>query len=43
MGQIGFVGTGMMGGPMACNLIKAGFDVLVYDVRGLKQPKIAWL
>jgi 3-hydroxyisobutyrate dehydrogenase-like beta-hydroxyacid dehydrogenase len=33
MGQIGFVGTGMMGSPMACNLIKAGFEVLVYDVR----------
>jgi 3-hydroxyisobutyrate dehydrogenase-like beta-hydroxyacid dehydrogenase len=33
MGQIGFVGTGMMGSPMACNLVKAGFAVMVYDVR----------
>jgi len=33
MGRIGFVGTGMMGSPMACNLVKAGFEVLVYDTR----------
>lgn len=33
MKQIGFIGTGMMGSPMACNLLKAGHDVLVYDAR----------
>jgi len=33
MKQIGFIGTGMMGSPMACNLLKAGYDVLVYDAR----------
>jgi 3-hydroxyisobutyrate dehydrogenase len=29
--QIGFIGIGNMGGPMAANLLKAGFDVTVYD------------
>ncbi len=33
MRRIGFIGTGMMGGHMACNLVKAGFEVLVYDTR----------
>ena len=29
--KIGFVGLGIMGAPMAANLIKAGFEVAVYD------------
>ena len=29
---IGFIGVGHMGGPMALNLHRAGFTVLVYDV-----------
>ena len=33
MRRIGFVGLGMMGGPMAANLVKAGFEVTVHDVR----------
>ncbi|MGF0315524.1 3-hydroxyisobutyrate dehydrogenase [Nocardia fluminea] len=28
---IGFLGLGHMGGPMAANLVKAGYDVLAYD------------
>ena len=32
---IGFVGLGSMGGPMASNLLKAGFDLTVYD----RDPK----
>jgi len=41
LGQIGFIGIGMMGGPMACNLIKAGFELLVYDARPeVKSVKI---
>jgi 3-hydroxyisobutyrate dehydrogenase len=28
--KIGFIGIGMMGTPMAANLVKAGFDVTVY-------------
>lgn len=30
--QIGFIGVGLMGGPLARNLIRAGKDVLVYDL-----------
>lgn len=32
MQKIGFIGLGHMGAPMAANLIKAGFDLSVYDV-----------
>ena len=28
---IGFVGLGIMGGPMAANLVRAGFDVVGYN------------
>jgi len=30
--QIGFVGAGLMGGPLARNLIRTGKDVLVFDL-----------
>ena len=30
--NLGFVGLGTMGAPMALNLLKAGFDLKVYDV-----------
>ena len=30
--QIGFIGAGLMGGPLARNLIRAGKDILVYDL-----------
>jgi 3-hydroxyisobutyrate dehydrogenase-like beta-hydroxyacid dehydrogenase len=29
--RVGFIGLGIMGMPMACNLIKAGFEVVVYN------------
>ncbi|QEX23045.1 3-hydroxyisobutyrate dehydrogenase [Hypericibacter adhaerens] len=32
MTSIGFIGTGNMGGPMARNLLKAGFKLSAYDV-----------
>ena len=32
--KIGFVGLGNMGGPMAANIAKAGFDLTVYDKAG---------
>ncbi len=31
--RIGFIGLGNMGGPMALNVIKAGFEVVVHDTR----------
>ncbi len=36
--RIGFIGAGLMGGPLARNLIRAGKDTLVYD---LSQEAIA--
>jgi 2-hydroxy-3-oxopropionate reductase len=30
--KIGFIGLGIMGKPMARNLLKAGFDIIVYDI-----------
>ncbi|WP_438291015.1 2-hydroxy-3-oxopropionate reductase [Streptomyces sp. HUAS TT7] len=29
--RIGFIGLGIMGGPMAANLVRAGFDVIGYN------------
>ena len=31
MTVVGFIGIGRMGGPMAANLLKAGFSVMAYD------------
>lgn len=31
MGAVGFVGIGIMGGGMAANLVRAGFDVVVWN------------
>lgn len=33
MEQIGFIGLGIMGKPMARNLLKAGYSLIVYDLR----------
>jgi 2-hydroxymethylglutarate dehydrogenase len=30
--KIGFIGLGTMGAPMALNLLKAGFELIVYDI-----------
>ncbi len=32
MARIGFIGLGNMGGPMAVNLVKAGHDVIAFDL-----------
>lgn len=31
--KVGFIGIGNMGGPMAANLVKKGFDLTAFDVR----------
>ncbi|MGQ0583829.1 MAG: NAD(P)-dependent oxidoreductase [Reyranella sp.] len=31
-GKVGFIGLGAMGGPMALNLVKAGFKLVVHDI-----------
>ncbi len=36
MKKVGFIGLGIMGRPMAKNLLKAGFSLVVYDV--IKEP-----
>ena len=33
-GKLGFVGLGIMSKPMAKNLLKAGFEVVAYDIVG---------
>ena len=33
MKKIGFIGLGIMGKPMAKNLLKAGYELIVYDIR----------
>lgn len=32
MKKIGFIGLGIMGKPMAENLLKAGYPLIVYDI-----------
>jgi len=32
MKKIGFIGLGIMGKPMALNLLKAGYELIVYDI-----------
>ena len=36
MTTAGFVGLGMMGGPMAANLVNGGFDVVGHNVAQLR-------
>ncbi|MCZ6680716.1 MAG: NAD(P)-binding domain-containing protein [Candidatus Poribacteria bacterium] len=31
--KVGFIGLGNMGHPMAANILKAGYNLTVYDVR----------
>jgi 3-hydroxyisobutyrate dehydrogenase len=39
--RVGFVGLGIMGGPMADNLLRAGFDVAVYTRTREKAERFA--
>jgi len=41
-GSVGFVGLGNMGGPMALNLVKAEFELVVHDVNSARlEPLVA--
>src|SRR5213079_3593676 len=41
-GKVGFIGLGNMGGPMALNLSKAGFSLVVHDIDAKKlDPLVA--
>jgi 3-hydroxyisobutyrate dehydrogenase len=40
--KIGFIGLGLMGGPMAANLVKAGFALSVFDLKKSSLPGASW-
>ena len=37
MSKIGFIGTGIMGAPMAVKLLEGGHEVVAFDVTGVRQ------
>jgi 3-hydroxyisobutyrate dehydrogenase-like beta-hydroxyacid dehydrogenase len=39
-GKVGFIGLGAMGGPMALNLLKAGFELVVNDIDEAKTAPL---
>jgi 3-hydroxyisobutyrate dehydrogenase-like beta-hydroxyacid dehydrogenase len=41
--RVGFIGLGNMGKPMAINLVKAGFDLTVFDIRSEPLSELAKL
>lgn len=41
MAEIGFIGLGHMGGPMAANLIKAGHKLRVFDISEAAMARLA--
>ena len=41
--KIGFIGLGVMGKPMAKNLIKAGFKLKVFDLKADVVAEVAAL
>ena len=45
--KVGFIGLGSMGGPMSRNILSAGHDLLVHDIRreaaaGLEVAGAGW-
>ncbi|MSO77874.1 MAG: NAD(P)-dependent oxidoreductase [Alphaproteobacteria bacterium] len=40
-GKVGFIGLGAMGGPMALNLVKAGFSLVVNDIDPAKVKALS--
>src|SRR5438445_12076147 len=41
--RVGFIGLGNMGKPMAINVARAGFDLMVYDLRAEPMPELTAL
>jgi 3-hydroxyisobutyrate dehydrogenase-like beta-hydroxyacid dehydrogenase len=39
--RIGVIGTGIMGGPMALNLVKGGFKVTAYNRTAARAEALA--
>ena len=39
--KVGFIGLGIMGKPMSKNLIKAGYDLVVYNRSKASQEEVA--
>jgi 3-hydroxyisobutyrate dehydrogenase len=39
-GKVGFIGLGNMGGPMAQNLVKAGFALVVHDIDAARVARL---
>jgi 3-hydroxyisobutyrate dehydrogenase-like beta-hydroxyacid dehydrogenase len=39
---IGFIGLGIMGKPMARNLLKAGYTLVVHNRRSRRYPPLSW-
>ena len=39
--QVGFIGLGIMGASMATNLQKAGYKLVVHDIRKTRQRPIS--
>ena len=40
MEKIGFIGVGIMGKPMALNLLKAGYPMKVFDLDSRKMAEV---
>ena len=40
-GKIGFVGIGAMGTPMAANLARAGYKLVIYDIDPRRTAEFA--
>jgi 3-hydroxyisobutyrate dehydrogenase-like beta-hydroxyacid dehydrogenase len=40
---VGFVGLGRIGKPIAANILAAGFDLMVFDVREESMSELAGL
>src|SRR5438445_8467091 len=38
--KVGFIGLGIMGSPMAANLLNAGHELFLYSIPSIPQPLI---